>query len=306
MQKFYGNGKILLSGEYAIMFGAKGLCLPLKMGQTMEVTEINEGANEIQWQANDENGEWFSAKFRTNSLEFTETTDKQKASWLAGVLKQAKQMNPARFKNSASYQITSYLDFPHQYGLGSSSTLISNIARWTEVDAMELHGKISKGSGYDIVAAQVDLAFLYHLYEEKYPVVKVLNYNPSFKDNMFFVYSGKKVDTEKAIGIRKAIKSKIDQNVIDNINQITEAIVTCERLNELIDLLENHENLISKLINQPPLIEKHSGFIGAIKSLGAWGGDFCLAVTPEDEDYVNDYFKEHNISVIYPYNKFVL
>jgi hypothetical protein len=38
MQKtFYSNGKLLITGEYLILDGAKGLALPTKMGQNLSV-----------------------------------------------------------------------------------------------------------------------------------------------------------------------------------------------------------------------------------------------------------------------------
>ena len=41
MQRFYSNGKLLLSGEYLILDGATGLALPTKTGQEMLVSTFN-------------------------------------------------------------------------------------------------------------------------------------------------------------------------------------------------------------------------------------------------------------------------
>ena len=53
MQKYHSNGKLLLTGEYAILDGAKSLALPTKKGQSLEV-EANE-SKVISWESFDEN-----------------------------------------------------------------------------------------------------------------------------------------------------------------------------------------------------------------------------------------------------------
>jgi len=70
MQEFKSNGKILLTGEYAVLNGAKSLALPTKAGQSMEVSKGSE--NEISWTSYDENEQiWFQAKFEINSGKFS-------------------------------------------------------------------------------------------------------------------------------------------------------------------------------------------------------------------------------------------
>jgi len=63
MQEFRSNGKILLTGEYAVLNGAKSLALPTKMGQSMEVSEGEK--NQISWTSYDEkNNIWFQSNFK--------------------------------------------------------------------------------------------------------------------------------------------------------------------------------------------------------------------------------------------------
>ena len=60
--------------------------------------------------------------------------------------------------------------------------------------------------------------------------------------------------------------------------------------------------IISKLIKQPPLKKiKFSDYDGAVKSLGAWGGDFFLA-TGSDQDY----FKKKGYETIISYKDIIL
>ena len=50
---FHSNGKLLITGEYAVLDGALAFALPTRKGQTLEVTENNEQG---RWQAFDSNG----------------------------------------------------------------------------------------------------------------------------------------------------------------------------------------------------------------------------------------------------------
>jgi hypothetical protein len=55
-----------------------------------------------------------------------------------------------------------------------------------------------------------------------------------------------------------------------------------------------------------PVKEKlFSDFKGAIKSLGAWGGDFVMVATEEDLQSVKAYFKTKDLDVVYSYNDLI-
>jgi hypothetical protein len=44
-------------------------------------------------------------------------------------------------------------------------------------------------------------------------------------------------------------------------------------------------------------------FKGVLKSLGAWGGDFILAIAPNDP---TAYFKEKGFPIVIPYSEMIL
>ena len=52
------------------------------------------------------------------------------------------------------YDFISRLSFSKNWGLGSSSTLINNLADWANVDSYELLNLTFGGSGYDIACAK--------------------------------------------------------------------------------------------------------------------------------------------------------
>ena len=69
-------------------------------------------------------------------------------------------------------------------------------------------------------------------------------------------------------------------------------------------LIFRHEEILSKLINLPTIKSTiFSDYSGAIKSLGAWGGDFILVTgSPNDMNY----FKEKGYQTIIAYCDMIL
>ncbi|MFB0938634.1 MAG: GHMP kinase, partial [Urechidicola sp.] len=73
MQKFYSNGKLLLTGEYVVLDGATSLALPTTFGQDLVVQSIKEPL--LIWESYDERGiTWFQAEFRMSDLRIVSET----------------------------------------------------------------------------------------------------------------------------------------------------------------------------------------------------------------------------------------
>ena len=131
MNNYYSNGKLLISGEYLILEGAQALAVPVKYGQGLKVEESSSA--KIIWQTN-VNGEfWFNAEF-DNYFNINKSSDKDLAIYLSNLLKAARRLN-ANFVVDFGYNLLSEINFNINWGLGSSSSLISNIAWW----AMLIH-----------------------------------------------------------------------------------------------------------------------------------------------------------------------
>ena len=65
--RFYSNGKLLLTGEYLVLDGAKSLAVPTKFGQDLVVEPIEN--NELIWASFDHlNQCWFEATFELPKL----------------------------------------------------------------------------------------------------------------------------------------------------------------------------------------------------------------------------------------------
>ena len=57
-QSFYSNGKLLITGEYVVLDGAKALAVPTKFGQYLEVKPSEKKS--IYWKSFDSNNQiWF-------------------------------------------------------------------------------------------------------------------------------------------------------------------------------------------------------------------------------------------------------
>lgn len=309
MQKFYSNGKLLLTGEYVVLDGATSLALPTKFGQDLVVKSINEPL--LIWESFDEqDNSWFQAEFRMSDLRivsetFNSETDNSKetlAISLQKILVHAQKMNPKFLNSKTGFHIKTNLSFPRNWGLGTSSTLIHNIANWAKVDAYELLFASFTGSGYDIACAQNDMAILYQLKDQS-PIVKPINFKPSFSDQLYFVHLNVKQNSRS--GIKKYREFEGDkENVIQDISTITDEMVDCDNLPEFERMLKEHEHIISKIIQNKPIQELvFKDYFGQTKSLGAWGGDFILATGNQDTPA---YFKEKGFETIVSYNDMIL
>jgi mevalonate kinase len=197
-QTFYSNGKLLITGEYLILDGAKGLALPTKMGQNLSVESTI--TKTIHWKSYDANGSvWFEDFVTFQEIkELNNPSSESVKATLIKILQVANAMNPNLLTNSNGFAITTQLSFPRNWGLGTSSTLINNIAQWFQIDAFELLNKSFGGSGYDIACAQNNTPITYNLSEGK-PIVEKVVFEPKFTENIYFVYLNQKRNSKSAI-----------------------------------------------------------------------------------------------------------
>ena len=193
-----------------------------------------------------------------------------------------------------------------ELGLGSSSTLIANLARWANVNPYELLKLTFGGSGYDLACATAGQPIYYQLIDEK-PQVKTIDFRPSFTDHLFFIYQGQKQSSSKEIKTFLEKTNPIDlQKDMEAVSEISRAVPKCENLDEFAMLLQCHERIIARCIGQEPVQKRFPDFEGVLKSLGAWGGDFILAATEWPENQVKEYFKGKGLEVVFGYQDIVL
>lgn len=300
-KEFYSNGKLLLSGEYAILDGALGLAIPTSYGQSLHVTPTTSGF--LEWASLDENDEvWFTVKLDISNLEVISTSNEAIAKVLVTLLLEANTQNPLLLTDSDGFQIETRLTFPKSWGLGTSSTLINNLAQWARVDAYQLLWNAFGGSGYDIACAQHNSPITYQLQNGE-PKVQEINFDPIFKDSLYFVHLNQKQSSKEAITNYR--EQQFDKpQLIKNISSITQKIINASTLSGFESLMEEHEALLSNILNIAPVKQQlFPDYFGMIKSLGAWGGDFVLAT---GDNKTIPYFKSKGYHTIIPYSKMVL
>ena len=320
IQKHYSNGKFLLTGEYLVLKGALAMALPLKLGQSLEVEELDSNNDRLHWETFRPEGEWFFVTLNPETLEIISCDDQPKAEKLTQILKAVKQLNPKAFEGNDLRFITR-LDFDPNWGLGSSSTLIANLARWANVNPYELLKLTFGGSGYDLACATAEEPIYYQLagldcfvprndakrQSGPTPMVKSVAFQPSFAKHLFFVYQGQKQSSSKEIKAFLEKANPIDlQNDIEAISEISRAVPKCESLDEFAMLMQCHERIIARCIGQEPVQKRFPDFEGVLKSLGAWGGDFILVATEWDKNQVKEYFKGKGLEVVFGYKEIVL
>ena len=324
IQQYHSHGKFLLTGEYLVLKGALALALPLKLGQSLQVSLADTDTHRLHWITQQPDKPWFSVLFDSDTLEPISTDDPAKAEKLSSILKAVRQLKPTAFFGG-DMCFRTHLEFNSEWGLGSSSTLIANLARWANVNPYELLKLTFGGSGYDLACATAEGPLYYQLHnlepalrqtqkteavelvETPTPTVKPVDFQPSFAEHLFFVYQGQKQSSSKEI---KAFLEKANptdlQKDIEAISEISRAVPKCDSLDEFGLLMQCHERTIARCIRQEPVQKRFPDFEGVLKSLGAWGGDFILAVTQWTENQVKAYFKEKGLEVIFGYKEMVL
>ena len=176
------------------------------------------------------------------------------------------------------------------------------IAQWAEIDPYTLLWNAFGGSGYDIACAQHSTPLLYER-DGMTRHVQPVNYNPDFKSQLYFVHLNKKQNSRNGIKHYQTHKKNLS-DTIPKINTITKDLLACTTLSEFEKGIRAHETLISEITQQTPVKDLYfQDFNGAIKSLGAWGGDFILVTSETDP---SAYFKEKGYDTILSYTEMIL
>ena len=301
---FYGHGKLLLAGEYFVLDGGLSLALPCRFGQQMEVKSSAE-AGLLRWESlDDQKQTWFSAVFSTNDLAILESSDLEAAGRLQKMLLAAKALNPEFLAGDKGYAVRTILDFPRAWGLGTSSTLIKMLGDWAKVDPFQLSHYSLGGSGYDIAAAAATGPFYYQTGLP--PLVSSIAFEPSFANQLYFVYLGKKQNSREGIQhYRKHVQGRAD--LIEAISEIVRRLANAPDLDAFSALLQSHEAFIGEHLSLRLVQDQYfSDFWGTVKSLGAWGGDFVLVTSDRSEKETRKYFNERGYQVFFQYEEMIL
>jgi mevalonate kinase len=297
---YYSCGKLLITAEYLILKGAKGLAIPTKYGQKLSVKKHREKI--IVWQAYTcQNEKWIDCQFDLSfKLINSKKTKSEYIYSLSELLKKINELSPGFAGQGLT--ISTSLEFKRNWGLGSSSTLINNISNWLKINPYELLKGTYRGSGYDIAVANCKKSIFFQK-EGDFNEITHTKFSPPFKDNLFFIHLNKKVNSQKEV--TKFLKNKKGfKHEINKINSLGEMVAKEKKQETFNQMLKEHEEIISKIICQKPIQKVlFKDFYGQIKSLGSWGGDFILA---SGDDETPSYFSKKGFDVIVPFSKMKL
>jgi mevalonate kinase len=301
---YTANGKLLLTGEYLVLDGANALALPTKLGQYLTVETDDKTKPIIHWQSyNSDSFCWFEAKFDLVTFEIIGTTSTEIAKMLIRIFEIIQSEKNDIFDDSLSYKITTTLDFDKNWGLGTSSTLISLVSQWSGVDPFLLLEFTFRGSGYDIACATVNNPFVYNIKDKSNAPKVTLHSN--ITENLYFIYLNKKMNSRSAMEHYNESRP-IENEIIETINNIAKEIIDCSDFQRFCGLIQKHENIIAEIIEIKPVQELLFGdYKGQIKSLGAWGGDFILAASDLGFEHNKSYFKSKGYSVFFDYKTLI-
>ena len=289
-------GKLLISGEYLILKGAKGLSIPVNFSQTLNVNENKTGY--FDWKSYDNDRKiWFSCKFKIS--DFHNKKNYNENQLLYKLIKNLNELNPGIISNKKGISFKTYMNFNHNWGLGSSSTLIFNLSKWANIEPFSLYWKVTNGSGYDLASCKFDKPITYQLIKPKIPKIESVNFYPEFHKNLYFIYLDKKQSSKSEIEYFDKIN--FSSECISELSRITEKMIKSNCVLDFQNLVNQHEKILAEVINKKSIKEElFNDYNGAIKSLGAWGGDFILAVG--NDDTIN-YFKSKGYQTIFSFKE---
>ena len=266
--QYYAHGKLLLSGEYLVLKGTEALAIPCKYGQSLSFSPQD---GNLDWKSFDvDNKLWLEASFSQNGELIS--SNLQSADFLQNLLKTAIQISGKPLPLGI---VETRLEFSGNWGLGSSSTLTSLIAQWLEIDPYDLFFATQNGSGYDIACATTDTAIIYEKGVNGAQVKEVKL--PSVFEDVYFVHLNQKQNSRPAVA--NFLKNTTSEESISKISALTHDFLKVGSIEELQHTMDQHEQIMAGVLNDTPVKQRlFSDFEGSVKSLGAWGGDFIMAV----------------------------
>ena len=299
---FYGRGKLLITGEYAVLDGAQALAIPTRKGQSLTVFESQEKGLLWTSQVIGNHTAWFEGRFGADGR-LLDCSDTAIGKRLEQLLLACLALNPKFSQQLQASKVIAQLEFQRNWGLGSSSTLISTLSQWAKVNPYVLmensFGK--SGSGYDLACAETNRPILYQLSDS--PRKKEIELNWPFQQNLLFIFMEEKQDSRRAIELyrqQNQRRSPEEQTAfINSISRLTQKCIDSDHLQAFENIITEHEEVLSDYLELPRVQTSRFGSYrqGVVKSLGAWGGDFVLA-SCKDLNEGEKYFKEEGYNTV--------
>ena len=201
-----------------VLRGAEALAIPTKMGQSLEF-ESNDSKT-LKWESWDHKNQlWFNATIDILDFSISNTSDVEISLRLAKILKAVRVENSQFLKKTGGI-VKTYLEFDRHWGLGSSSTLIFNLAQWSQTNPYNLLQNSFGGSGYDIACANSKSPLIFRK-DNKYAYIEKceFSHNSSLTCTSFTLMRRK-----SQRGCKSVQKQKISKEQIAHASKLTRAI----------------------------------------------------------------------------------
>ncbi len=297
----------MLAGEYLALYGLETFAFPVKYGQKLTVWESESEGSELKWSSINYLGDtWFTAEIDTGSV-LEKTTDNATVSGrICELIQTARDLNP-KFLLKGKYRVEIELEFDQAFGLGTSSTLVSLIAQWANVDALVLQEKVFGGSGYDAAVSRVQKPLIYWKSDKNKPNWALWQMDSELSKNWFLCFPGVKVNSRRSL---KEVKEKLElistdsfmMAQLDNILQQIKSSDTADAMELSLEIWQAFiaQSLGLKTAYQNLKIDQIKG--GLCKYLGAWGGDVILV----NKILLNSNKDKFESMEVVPWNEIVL
>ncbi len=300
-QTFFARGKLMLTGEYLVLDGARALAVPTVLGQRLSVERTDE-VDVLLWRSYDARGEaWVDCAFSRRGLKKPPpASDTRAEARLARLLGGLIADHPLLWPGGTGLQMSCHLEFARDWGLGSSSTLSYLLAAWAGADAQAVNRAEFGGSGYDVACAAAEGPLVYRLDgADRTPSSRHVAFAPAWLAGASLVHLGRKQDSRQGIHDYRERAGAELARFVAVADELTDAIAGCTDRGAAIELLRRHEAMIGYVTHRTPLGRgRFADFPGIVKSLGAWGGDFALALATDAGYDVRGYFASHGLHTV--------
>ena len=167
----------------------------------------------------------------------------------------------------------------------------------------ELLKKTIGGSGYDIACAQAMRPIRFQRIENK-PQWETVDFNPSFKENIYFLYLGNKQSSQDEVFSFSSTKIEGKNLFVNEVTQLTQEMISCQNLGTFNKIILAHEDIIASALKYEKVKDKYfKDFWGQVKSLGAWGGDFAMVTSDRTPSETRDYFFDKGFTTFIPFSE---
>lgn len=299
--KFTANGKLLISSEYAVLCDAWAFAIPTKFHQTLNIKEQTSDKETIKWKihfAYTQENQEFTLSYDSNTgwQIVSAIGDGECRDWGKGIVNILNQIIKFGIDKKVflGKEFNFQIDFNHKWGLGTSSTMISLLSQYLKSNPYTLLENTFGGSGYDIACATTNKPILYNKKNRK---TLEVDWTPKFSDNIFFVYTNNKQISSVEIRKTKKYRTELVKNRCF-FSELSFILSDTDSLLEFKKTVVLHERKLASILEKIP-IQKNSCFKDCpfvLKSLGAWGGDFIMAIGDEAD---KDYFEKKGFNTIF-------